>query len=95
MEGVAFSQRNFCISVDGDLILSYFRKMADKKDLWVAWTRDAMGRYDMPNMDADELAEDMSGCAIRYADAMLEAFEGRFKGGGTRRARNDDDDDDD
>jgi len=71
----------------------------DKKELWVGWTHDAMSRYVMPDDidDVDDLVEDMTAAATKYADAMIEEFEKRF-GGGTKRSRqkkNDDDDDDD
>ena len=51
-----------------------------KAEMWVAWTRDAVGRYVVPDEveDADELVDDMTDVVIKYADTMLEEFEERF-----------------
>jgi len=59
----------------------------DEKELWVAWTHDAMGRYQMPDdiKDADELADDMADIATKYADSMLDEYNERFGSGGGRR----------
>jgi hypothetical protein len=62
---------------------------ADKRDLWVGWTRDAMDKYEMPDKveDAEELANDMADVAVAYADMMLEEYEDRFGGSGGRERR--------
>jgi len=54
-----------------------------KAEMWVAWTRDAVARYVVPDEveDADELVDDMTDVVIKYADTMLEEFEERFSGG--------------
>ena len=54
-----------------------------KAEMWVAWTRDAVGRYVVPDEveDADELVDDMTDIAIKYADTMLDEFDERFSGG--------------
>lgn len=71
----------------------------DKKTLWVGWTHDAMSRYVMPDDidDVDDLVDDMASAATKYADVMLEEFEGRFSGGAgrSRKKKPVDDDDDD
>ena len=75
--------------------------MADKKqeeaDMWVAWTRDALKSFDMPEdldiEDAeglDALIDDMADISTQYADAMMDAFMERFgpeEGGRTRRRK--------
>lgn len=73
----------------------------DKKDLWVAWTHDALDNYEAPDRldDSDELVDDMVGVAVKYADSMLDEYEERFGGtaGKSRRRKRklikDDDDD--
>jgi hypothetical protein len=79
----------------------------DKKELWVAWTHDALSVYEEPDdlKDSDELLDDMVDSACSYADAMLQEYEERFSGGTARKRRRkkkpkpdvdlDDDDDDD
>ena len=60
------------------------------KELWVGWTRDAMGKYVLPDKvdDAEEMVDDMIEVATSYADGMLDEFEERFSGGrGSRRRR--------
>lgn len=59
---------------------------ADKKEMWVQWTHDAMSRYVLPDdiEDADEQVDDMTEIATKYADSMLDEYEERF-GGGTAR----------
>jgi hypothetical protein len=74
------------------------------KELWVGWTRDALGVYEEPD-DVDDVVDDMATFASDYADAMLEEFEHRFadasarkrrsKKGRSRKSALDDDDDDD
>lgn len=61
------------------------------KELWVGWTRDAMSRYVMPDDidDVDDLVDDMTAAATKYADAMVEEFEERFSGGARRRRKKD------
>lgn len=71
-----------------------------KKELWVAWTHDAMSRYSMPEdiEDVDELVDDMAEAATKYADVMCEEYEERFSGGRTRKRKakkTDPDEDDD
>jgi hypothetical protein len=53
-----------------------------KAEMWVQWTRDAVGRYIVPEEveDADELADDMCEVAIKFADSMLDEYEERFNG---------------
>jgi hypothetical protein len=62
---------------------------ADKKDLWVQWTHDAMTKYAMPDKidDTDELVDDMADVTVKYADQMLDEFEERFGGGGRASPR--------
>lgn len=76
----------------------------DKKELWAAWTHDAISAYSEPDdLDADEIIDDMVDTATAYADAMLEEYEARFSSGPARKKRSkrkkkpdlDDDDDDD
>lgn len=65
-------------------------KTDDKvKDLWVGWTRDAIGRYALPEDidDTDELVDDMVEVASKYADTMLEEYESRFSGGPARKGK--------
>ena len=54
-----------------------------KAEMWVQWTRDATARYVVPEEveDADELVDDMSEVATKFADTMLDEFEERFSGG--------------
>lgn len=66
----------------------------DKKDakvLWTQWTHGAVTRYVIPDdiEDTDELVDDMTDVAVKYADSMLEEYEDRFGGGsrGTGRRR--------
>jgi hypothetical protein len=61
----------------------------DKKEIWVQWTRDAVSRYVVPDEveDADELVDDMSDVALKFADTMLDEFEDRFEPAGDRRPR--------
>ena len=61
----------------------------DKKELWVAWTHDALARYSAPDDvdDVDELVDDMAETAAKYADVMLEEYEERFRGGTARQRR--------
>ena len=60
----------------------------EEKELWVAWTRDALGVYDEPDdLDSDELLDDMVDSVTSYADAMLEEYKERFSGGTARRRR--------
>jgi hypothetical protein len=70
----------------------------DEKELWVAWTRDALTKYEEPaGIDnADELVDDMVELATKYADTMLEEYEKRFsesKRGRKKKPVDDDDDD--
>ena len=53
-----------------------------KAEMWVQWTRDAVSRYVVPEEveDADELVDDMSEVATKFADTMLDEFEERFAG---------------
>ncbi len=46
----------------------------EKKELWVGWTRDALGAYTEPDdiKTNDDLLDDMVDSATSYADAMLE-----------------------
>jgi hypothetical protein len=62
---------------------------ADKKELWVQWTRDAMTKYVMPDKieDTDELVDDMAEVTVSYADQMLDEYEERFGGGGRTKRR--------
>lgn len=55
----------------------------DKKEMWVQWTRDAVARYVVPDEveDADELVDDMSDVALKFADEMLDQFEDRVAEG--------------
>ena len=66
-------------------------KDEDKKELWVAWTHDALSVYEEPDDldddDEDELLNDMVDAVTSYADAMLEEYESRFSGGTARRRR--------
>ncbi len=61
----------------------------DMRDLWVAWTRDAMSKYSLPEekMDSDELADDMADVSTKFADAMCDEFEERFEGGPRRKRK--------
>ena len=60
----------------------------EEKDLWVAWTHDAIGAYTEPDdLDDDELIDDMVEAATGYADAMLDEYKERFSGGTARRRR--------
>lgn len=63
----------------------------DKKELWVDWTRDALGQYEVPDQidNADDLADDMADLATKYADSMLDEYEARFesRGGADRRRK--------
>jgi len=62
---------------------------SDEKDLWVAWTRDAMSRYSMPEDidDVEELVDDMVKVSTNYADSMLDEYDDRFdKSRAKRRA---------
>ena len=54
-----------------------------KAEMWVQWSRDAVARYVVPEEveDADELVDDMSDVATKFADQMLDEFEERFSGG--------------
>lgn len=62
---------------------------ADKKELWVGWTRDAMSKYTPPDgkVDTEELVDDMIEVTSGYADGMLDEYEKRFDGGGGRARR--------
>jgi hypothetical protein len=53
-----------------------------KAEMWIQWTRDATARYQVPEEveDADELVDDMSDVAIKFADTMLDEYEERFNG---------------
>ena len=60
----------------------------EEKELWVAWTHDAISVYDEPDdLDGDEVVDDMVDAATDYADAMLEEYKERFSGGTARRRR--------
>lgn len=68
----------------------------DKKELWVAWTHDAVANFVLPDEvdDPEDLAAEMADIACNYADEMLEEFDRRFErggGGGRRRKRKKDD----
>lgn len=69
----------------------------DMKELWVGWTHDAMSRYVMPDDidDVDDLVDDMTAAATKYADAMVEEFEERFSGGRSRKRKKGKDEDED
>ncbi len=58
-----------------------------KAEMWVQWSRDAVARYVVPEEveDADELVDDMSDVATKFADQMLDEFEERFSGGTSDR----------
>lgn len=60
-----------------------------KAEMWVQWTRDAVSRYVVPEEveDADELVDDMSEVATKFADTMLDEFEERFAGGTSTKTR--------
>lgn len=60
----------------------------EEKELWVAWTHDALSVYDDPvDVDEDERLDDMVEAATSYADAMLDEYKERFSGGTARRRR--------
>ena len=64
----------------------------NKAEMWVAWTRDAVARYVVPDEveDADELVDDMSDVVVKYADTMLDEYEERERDGafgGTSESR--------
>lgn len=54
----------------------------EKKEMWVAWTMNAINRYVIPEdiEDSEELVDDMVDVATKFADSMLEEFEERFEG---------------
>jgi hypothetical protein len=60
-----------------------------KAEMWVQWTRDATARYQVPEEveDADDLVDDMSDVATKFADTMLDEFEERFAGGTSTKTR--------
>ena len=60
-----------------------------KAEMWVQWARDAVSRYVVPEEveDADELVDDMSEVATKFADTMLDEFEERFAGGTSTKTR--------
>ena len=60
-----------------------------KAEMWVQWTRDAVSRYVVPEEveAADELVDDMSEVATKFADTMLDEFEERFAGGTATKTR--------
>jgi hypothetical protein len=65
-------------------------KTDDKeRELWIGWTRDAIGRYALPEDigDTDELVDDMVDVATKYADAMLDEYDSRFSGGASTRKK--------
>jgi len=51
-----------------------------KAEMWVQFALGAVSRYVVPDEveDADELVDDMSDVAIKFADEMLDEFEERF-----------------
>lgn len=65
-------------------------KDEEKRELWVAWTHDAISVYEEPDDlgdDEDELLNDMVDAATSYADAMLDEYEARFNDGPARKRR--------
>ena len=56
-----------------------------KAEMWVQWTRDAVVPEEVE--DADELVDDMSEVATKFADTMLDEFEERFAGGTSTKTR--------
>jgi len=64
----------------------------NKKELWIQFAHDAQSRYVIPEEveDQDELVDDMVEVATKYADSMLDEYEGRFeeaRGSSRRRGK--------
>lgn len=60
-----------------------------KAEMWVQFAAAAVSRYVVPEEveDADDLVDDMSDVATKFADEMLDQYEERFSGGETRRPK--------